>query len=66
MHPVPPFSDPQCAPVIAECAFCGAALYETDEFYAISGRVICEDCLPVFAREEFRSFRLTGREWRSL
>ena len=45
---------------------CGAALYDGDEFYAVNGCVVCEDCLPGFAREEYRSFRLSGREWRML
>ena len=61
-----PFQDPQCASPVTVCAYCGCGLYETDMFYAINGHILCEDCLPTFAREEYRSFRLTGREWRLL
>lgn len=59
-------ADPQRACAIAHCDRCGAALYDGDEFYAVNGCVVCEDCLPGFAREEYRSFRLSGREWRML
>ena len=63
-HVQPP--DPQRAEAAAHCGRCGAALYDGDEFYAVNGCVVCEDCLPGFAREEYRSFRLSGREWRML
>lgn len=48
------------------CGLCGSDLYDLDEFYVINSLIVCEDCLPDFAREEYRSFRLTGREWRQL
>ena len=59
-------ADAQCAPCAAHCSLCGAELYDGEAFYAINGLTVCEDCLPEFAREEYRSFRVTGREWRML
>ena len=57
-------ADPQGARAVTACALCGRELYDGDEFYAVNGAAVCEDCLTDFAREEFRSFRLSGREWR--
>ena len=59
-------TDPQQARSVCCCSFCGSELYESDEFYAVNGLTVCEACLPRFAREEYRSFRLSGREWREL
>ena len=59
-------SDPQCALCVVRCSLCGGELYDGDEFYAVNGAAVCEDCLADFAREEYRSFRLSGREWRRL
>ena len=55
----------QARPVVC-CALCGRALYESDEFYAVNGLTVCEGCLAEFAREAYRPFRLSGREWRTL
>ena len=57
-------SDAQCRQAAAYCSLCGRTLYDGDEFYAVNGLSVCEDCLPGFARETFRSFRLSGRDWR--
>ena len=59
-------ADPQCACAVTACTLCGRELYDGDEFYAVNGAAVCEDCLADFAREEYRSFRLSGREWRKL
>lgn len=58
--------DPQKARCVTACSLCGRELYDGDEFYAVNGAAVCEDCLTDFAREEYRSFRLSGREWRKL
>lgn len=60
-----PFDDvQQCIPV-TRCTLCDNSLYDDDTFYTINGRIICEECLADFAREEFRSFRSSGRAWRT-
>ena len=59
-------ADPQRALCAVHCSLCGAELYDGEEFYAVNGLAVCEDCLPDFARAEYRSFRVTGREWRML
>lgn len=65
-RPCSPYRDAQQMPCTARCAYCGGDLYDRDEFYAINGLVICEGCLGAFARDNYRSFRLTGEEWRTL
>ena len=62
----PPGGDAQQARPVVCCALCGRALYESDEFYAVNGLTVCEGCLAEFAREGYRPFRLSGREWRTL
>ena len=57
-------ADPQRAAWAARCGLCGRELYDGDAFYAVNGLAVCEECLPAFAREEYRAFRVTGREWR--
>ncbi len=59
-------SEPLTASPAAVCRLCGREQYDGDEFYAVNGAAVCEDCLADFAREEYRSFRLSGREWRYL
>ena len=59
-------TDAQCAHTVTVCTLCGRELYDGDEFYAVNGAAVCEDCLADFVREEYRSFRLSGREWRKL
>ena len=65
-HHISSPADPEQWLPVTVCSLCGGALYDGDTFYAVNGLAVCEDCLPLFAREEYRSFRVTGREWRNL
>ena len=57
-------ADAQQRQAAACCHLCARMLYDSDEFYAVNGLVICEGCLADFARQAYRSFRLSGRDWR--
>lgn len=39
------------------CNFCGRELAPGEGYWYISGWFLCQDCLPDFARAEYRSFR---------
>ena len=57
-------ADVQQTEPVTCCYDCGLGLYDDDLLYAINGMVLCEECLPDFARREYASFRMRGREWR--
>lgn len=45
------------------CSFCGRELALGETYWYISGWCLCQDCLPDFARAEYRGFEcLRGRE----
>lgn len=54
--------DPQQIPPICACDRCGDELYEADECYLIDGEVICPDCLPDMAREQYAPCQMTAGE----
>jgi formylmethanofuran dehydrogenase subunit E len=64
-HWTPIWKDPQRERAAAECTLCSMELYDADALYAINGATVCEGCLEDYAREAFRSFRMSGAEWRS-
>lgn len=37
------------------CSFCGAEIADGSQYWYINGFVLCEDCLPDFARADYRS-----------
>ena len=45
------------------CGFCGRELAAEEPYWLIGGSRLCPDCLPDFARAEYRScLRLPGRK----
>lgn len=56
--------DSQAAQPVAWCHYCGRGLYDDEEFYAVNGMAVCDACLAQFARGQYASCRMSGREWR--
>ena len=48
---------------VVRCGFCGRELALGETYWLISGWCLCPDCLPDFARAEYRGFQcLRGEE----
>jgi hypothetical protein len=47
------------------CTFCGAEIAAGEPYWAVNGAVVCEACLPEFARQDYLGCRcVRGREGR--
>lgn len=58
--------DSQLDQPAAWCHYCGRGLFDEEEFYGMNGIAVCGECLPLFAKGQYASCRVTGREWRRL
>jgi predicted amidophosphoribosyltransferase len=47
---------------ILVCSFCGTEIGRGEQYWYISGAVVCEACLPEFARQDYRCCRCVRGE----
>ena len=52
------YADLQSLRPAAECSLCGDALFLGQCCYRLEGELVCEQCLPDYARVYFRSARV--------
>lgn len=45
------------------CSFCGAEISQKEIYWYINGHVLCQSCLPEFARQDYQNCReIRGEE----
>lgn len=44
------------------CSFCGAEIGSKETYWYINGNVLCQACLPEFARQDYQACRQTRGE----
>jgi hypothetical protein len=40
---------------LLRCTFCGAEIAAGETYWSINGAILCGECLPTYAREDYRT-----------